>query len=185
MTYSSRTIRLPINPVDIGLRLCGFRTGERLIGIGSRERWQRNVYGSKSRVIRHQGHRDRGHAERLLVPGTRKDYVFHPRSAEGLGGLFSEHPTDGVAQIRFAAPVRANNSSDSTAVEFHFSPVVKRFEALDFDSLQLQQKIRPFLRHFLGGDSIVTGITQRVKHSGLAIWRMLRQEPQYIGVQFS
>ncbi len=44
-----------------------------------------------------QGHGDGGHAERFPVARAGEDHVFHASAAQAFGGLFAEHPTDGVA----------------------------------------------------------------------------------------
>jgi hypothetical protein len=44
--------------------------------------------------------------------------------------LLTEDPTDGVAQIRFAATVGANNSRNAFTLEAHFGTVAKRLKAL-------------------------------------------------------
>ena len=62
------------------------------------------VAGDASRGGIHQRHGDRSHAQRLAISRAGEDDVFHPRAAQALGRLLAEHPTDGVAQIRFSAP---------------------------------------------------------------------------------
>jgi hypothetical protein len=81
-----------------------------------------------------QRHRDRRHAERLLIARPREDHVFHTGAAQALGGLLAEHPTDGVAQIRLTAAIRADHGSDAAAIEFQLCSVSKGLETLDFDA---------------------------------------------------
>ena len=77
--------------------------------------------------------------QRFAVPRAGEDHVFHAGAAQALGGLFAQHPTDGVAQIRFAAAVRAHDGGDARPVEPHFGPVAERLKTLDFDAFQFQQ----------------------------------------------
>ena len=84
----------------------------------------------------HQRHRDRSHAERLAIPRARKNHIFHASAAQTFGGLFAEHPTNGVAQIGFSTAVRTHNRGDAAAIEFEFRTLAKRFKTLEFDAFQ-------------------------------------------------
>ena len=78
----------------------------------------------------YQRHGDVGHAERFAVARAGEDDVFHAGAAEALGRLFAEHPTDGIADVRFATPVRPHDGRDAFAVEAQFGALAKRFESL-------------------------------------------------------
>ena len=99
-------------------------------------------FGVNGRV--HHRHRDRSHADRLAVPRTGEDYIFHPGSAETLGRLLAENPADRVAQVRFAATVRPDYSGDTRAVKAHFRAVAKGLKPLQFNTLQFEQWLLPF-----------------------------------------
>ncbi len=45
--------------------------------------------------------------------GALKDDVLHLAAAKGLGGLFAEHPADGVGDVGFAAAVGADDGGDA------------------------------------------------------------------------
>ena len=64
-----------------------------------------------------KGEGDAGHAHGLAVAGAGKDDIFHAGSAEAFGGLFTEDPVDGVAQVGFAAAVRPDDGGDASATE--------------------------------------------------------------------
>ena len=86
-----------------------------------------------------QGHGDVGHAERLAVARAGEDHVFHAGAAQALGGLLAEHPTDGVADVGFAAAVGADNGGDARPVEPQFGAVAEGLESLEFDAFEFQQ----------------------------------------------
>ena len=52
-------------------------------------------------------------AHRLPCHGTRKDYVLHLVSSEGLGGLLTQYPAHRVADIALAASVRSHDCGKS------------------------------------------------------------------------
>ena len=89
-------------------------------------------------------HRDRSHADRLAVPGTGEDYVFHPAPAETLGRLLAKNPTDRVAQVRFAAAVRSDHRGNTRAVKAHLRAVAEGLKPLEFNTLEFEQWCSPF-----------------------------------------
>ena len=93
----------------------------------------------------HQGHGDVGHAQRLAVARAGEDHVFHAGAAQGSGGLFAEHPTDGVADVGLAAAVRTDDGGDAFSVEAEFGALAERFESLHFYAFQFQQRRSPRL----------------------------------------
>src|SRR4051812_18978641 len=92
----------------------------------------------------HHRHSDRSHADRLPVPGTGEDYIFHPAPAETLGRLLAKNPTDGVAQVRFAATVRSDYRGNTRAMKAHFRAVAEGLEPLEFNTLEFEQWCSPF-----------------------------------------
>src|SRR6478609_8092365 len=85
------------------------------------------------------GDGDRRHAERLAVACAGEYDVFHPAAAEALGGLLAEHPTNGVAQIGFAASIGSDYGCDAGTVETHFRFIAEGFESLDFNAFKFKQ----------------------------------------------
>ena len=53
------------------------------------------------------------HAQRLAAVGAVEDHVGHFGAAQGLGGLLTEHPADGVRDIGLAAAVRPHDRRDA------------------------------------------------------------------------
>jgi hypothetical protein len=88
-----------------------------VMGMGPRVRVRGVTVGSHygcGRLVRFlvkhgidQRHGDGGQSQGFAVAGAGEDYVFHPGATEAFGRLFAEHPTDGIAQIRFATAVGA------------------------------------------------------------------------------
>ncbi len=64
-------------------------------------------------VLVHVAQRERhlGHAHRFASVGAIEDDVGHFTAAQGLGGLFTQDPADGIGNIGFAASVGAYNGS--------------------------------------------------------------------------
>ena len=85
-----------------------------------------------------QNHGHRRHSDRFAGLGAREDHVFHAGAAQAAGGLLAQHPADGVAQVRFAAPVRTHHCCDPAAVETQFRLVAEGLKALKFDFPQLE-----------------------------------------------
>ena len=79
----------------------------------------------------------------LAVARAGEDHVFHAGAAQALGGLFAQHPTDGVAQVGFSAAVRPDDGRDAGAVEPHFGAIAKRLETLQSTRLS---RSKPYLR---------------------------------------
>ncbi len=92
------------------------------------------LVGRVLRVV--HGHGDQGHAGGLAIARSGEDHVFHSRPTQALCGLFAQHPTDGVAQVRLAAAVRTHNRRDSAAVEPEFGAIAKRFKTMQLEPLQ-------------------------------------------------
>ena len=87
-----------------------------------------------------EGERDLGHTGGLAVAGAGEDDVFHLDAAQGLGGLLTEHPGDGVRDVGLAAAVGADDRSDAFAGEVHFHAVGEGLEPEDLDFLELEQR---------------------------------------------
>jgi hypothetical protein len=82
-----------------------------------------------------QSHGHDGHAGGFAVASSGEDHVFHAGAAQAFRRLFAEHPTDGVTEIRFSAPVRANDGRNAAAIESKFGAIAKRFETLQLQPL--------------------------------------------------
>ena len=91
----------------------------------------------------HQGHGDVCHAERLAVAGSGENHVLHAGAAQGLGRLFAQHPTDGIADVRLAAAVRPHDGGDALAVEAQLGALAEGLESLEFDAFEFQQSTIP------------------------------------------
>ena len=61
-------------------------------------------------VIQNQG--DLRIARLLPLQGAAEDHVLHLAAPEGLGGLLTHDPADGVGDIRFAAAVGTDDGGD-------------------------------------------------------------------------
>ena len=117
-----------------------FTAGDRVLSVRVSVRWIGKL--GVHLGIDHR-HRDRGHPDRLAFARTGEDHVFHPAAAQALGALLAENPTDGVAEVRFAAAVRTDNGRDAGAVK-RISSGRKRLKPLDFNALELEQWVLPF-----------------------------------------
>ena len=78
----------------------------------------------------HQGHGDVSHAERLAVAGSGEDHVLHAGAAEALGGLLTENPTDGIADVTLPAAVGADDGGDPFPVETELGAIAKALKSL-------------------------------------------------------
>ena len=74
-----------------------------------------------------QRQRHFGHAHRFASVRAGENHIGHFAAAQCLGRLFAEHPTDGVGDIGFAAPVRADDGSH-TGLKVQRSFVRKGFK---------------------------------------------------------
>ena len=69
-------------------------------------------------------------AQGLAPLGAAKDHVFHFGAPQGLGGLFAQHPADGVYDVGFARPIGPYDGGDAAAEGKHRF-IRKGFKALD------------------------------------------------------
>src|ERR1019366_3127371 len=76
----------------------------------------------------------------LTVARAGEDHIFHARSAQGLGRLLTQHPGDGVGNIRLAAAVGSDDGGNAIPVELEVGAVAKRFEAENLKPLQFKQR---------------------------------------------
>ena len=90
-----------------------------------------------------QRHGDGRHAQRFSIARAGEDDIFHPGTAQALGRLLAQDPTDGIAQIRFSTAVGANDGCDARTGELHLGSIKEGLEALDLNSLQFQQSTAP------------------------------------------
>src|SRR5215469_11946297 len=82
----------------------------------------------------HHRERDLRHAQRLALARSCENNVLHSGPAKAFCALFPQDPTDGVADVRFSAPIGSNNGGDPCAMEAEIAAVVERLEALNIDS---------------------------------------------------
>ena len=78
----------------------------RKIDVHPRQRNELRVHISKGQV-------DFRQTDGFAPLGPIENDVGHFGAAEGLGRLFAQHPTDGIGDVGFAAPVRADNRGDT------------------------------------------------------------------------
>jgi hypothetical protein len=90
-----------------------------------------------------QSHRDRRQAHRFPVAGPGKNYVLHAGAAQDFRGLFAEHPTDGVAEVRFSAAIWSHDSRHAAPRKAHLRTVAERLKPLNFNTLKYQQRRFP------------------------------------------
>ena len=79
------------------------------------------------------------HSGGIAVAGAGEDHVFHARAAQRLGRLLTEHPGDGVGDVRLAAAVRADDGGDAFAMEFQFGAIAERLESQNLQLLEFEQ----------------------------------------------
>ena len=80
-------------------------------------------------VVQYQG--DLGKALLLAQRGAAEDHVLHFSAPEGLGGLLTHDPADGVRDIRFSAAVGAHDGGDILA-KGENGLIREGLESLDF-----------------------------------------------------
>ena len=78
--------------------------------------------------------RDFGEAERLARVSAVENYVSHFATTKRFGGLFAEHPANGVEQIGFATTVRADDGGHAF-VEIESRFIGEGFEAQEIERL--------------------------------------------------
>ena len=81
-----------------------------------------------------EGERYFGKAERFPAVGAVENHVGHFTAAQRFRGLLAEHPFDRVEQVRFPAPVRADDGGNAF-VKVEDSLIGERFEAEEFERL--------------------------------------------------
>ena len=124
------------------LRMDRFRRGNRGgLAFAGRLRLKLGKFHLVGRVEKR--HRHRRHPERLAVASTGEDHIFHAGAAQALGALLTQHPTDGVTEVRLAAPVRTNDGNYADTVKTQFLTVREGFESLDFNALEFEQSEFP------------------------------------------
>src|SRR6185437_6076323 len=84
-----------------------------------------------------------GHAHRLAIARARKDDIFHLDTAQALGRLLSEHPRDGVGDIRLTAAVGPDDGRNAFTRELHFGAIAEGLEAEDLYFFELEQGMIP------------------------------------------
>jgi hypothetical protein len=82
-----------------------------------------------------EGQGDFRHADRFAVGVPGEDQVFHPVAAERFGALLSQHPADGINDIRLPAAVGSHEDRQSR-LEVDRQAVDKGFEAEQRQVLQ-------------------------------------------------
>lgn len=86
-----------------------------------------------------------GKAHRLAQGGAVENDILRFVAAQRLVGLLTEHPTDGVADVGFAAAVRADDGGDAVA-EIQNGLIGKGFEAVQLQCFQNHSASSPFQR---------------------------------------
>src|SRR5690606_5226287 len=80
--------------------------------------------------------------ERAALRGALEDRLFHLRAADRGGTLLTEHPANGVADVRLAAAVRSHDGGDAV-VELELGTIRKGFEALKGETTKLHGLLLP------------------------------------------
>src|SRR5262249_814033 len=86
-------------------------------------------------VPRLQRERDLGHPQRPPPGRAVEDDVLHGCSAKGTRGLLTQHPLDGIRDVRLTRAVRSDDCRDA-ARERQGCPVYERIEPDDVQLLQ-------------------------------------------------
>ena len=84
------------------------------------------------------------HAEGFAFLGAVENDVCHFTAAECFGGSFSKNPANGVDDVGLAAAVGADDSGDAFG-EFEYGLIGEGFETLDFEGLEIHERVRPEL----------------------------------------
>src|ERR1019366_3360007 len=90
-----------------------------------------------------QRQRDLGHAGRLALARAREDDVLHVDAAQQSRRLLTQHPRDGVGDVRLAAAVRPHDGGNAVALEAKIGAITERFETEDLQLLQFEQRRTP------------------------------------------
>ncbi len=97
-----------------------------------------------------EGHADFGEIDGFAAVGAVEDDIGHLAAAQGLSGLFAEHPADRVGDVGFAAAVRTDNGGHARQ-KLKRCLFSKRLEADELKALQIHNEVpTPF---FGGKDS--------------------------------
>ena len=75
---------------------------------------------------------------RSRVPAKMTSSIFG--AAQGLGGLFAQHPAHRVENIRFAAAIGTDHDGDPLAGESHLCAITERLEPQHLDLFKLQHR---------------------------------------------
>ena len=143
----------------LGTRMVNDGMAARGVNFVNLVRFRRDLLSQ--RVDQHHGYGS--HPNRLPRLRSREDHVFHAGAAQTPSRLFTKHPADRIAEVRFAASVRTDHSGDPVAIESQLGTVTKRFKSLEFDFPQLQQTAPQFPRITLPNVTILTAIQIKVK----------------------
>ena len=99
--------------------------------------------GERSIVVR-DDHRDRTAVHLPSRSRSLEDHLLHLRSADRGGPLLSKDPAHGVADVGFAAPVRADDRRDPL-VKVHAGRVGEGFEAVEPDGFELHWTVKSWI----------------------------------------
>jgi hypothetical protein len=80
------------------------------------------------------------HAHGSAVSTAIKDDIFHLFAAKGFRALLAKNPGDGVGDIALAAPVRADDRSNTGIVNRDLSLFRERFKPNHLDTSKFQHK---------------------------------------------
>ena len=76
-------------------------------------------------------------AQGTAALGAAENHILHPAAPQVTGGLFAQHPADGVHQVGLARAIGSHNSGDPAA-EIQPRLIGKGFKALDLKGFQIQ-----------------------------------------------
>ena len=87
------------------------------------------IFGGKVpvAVVNDQGNLGNAHRGTLFRP--RKDDALHLVHAKHRSALFSQHPADGIDDVRLARSVRSDDSRETAPRKGDFGPLRKRLES--------------------------------------------------------
>src|SRR5262249_26384818 len=90
-----------------------------------------------------QRERNLGHTRGLAFATAGKDHILHARATQALGGLFAQHPGDGVGDIGLPTTIGAHHRGNTFTRKLQFGPVTEGLESKDLQPLQFEQRPTP------------------------------------------
>src|SRR5262249_8330324 len=71
------------------------------------------------------------------------DHILHAHATQALGGLFAQHPGDGVGDIGLPTTVGAHHRGNTFTRKLQFGPVAEGFESKDLQPLHFEHRPTP------------------------------------------